>query len=259
MRPIWKGAISFGLINIPVNLVSAVKSSSLDLDMLDGNDHANIKFKRVNEQTGKEVPYEEIVRGYRMNGDYVILEEGDFETAAAKKSKMIEIHNFSDEKEISSIYYELPYYLEPDKSASKAYALLRDALHKEGKVAVATFVMRHRETLAVLKPLGKVIVLNRIRFAEEIKEFSSLNLPDLSEKKSKEMAMAIQLIKLQTEKFNITKYKDNYNQTLLGIIEDKYKGKKIKKPAKMRVVKTSSEDLMSMLKASLDEPRKKAG
>ena len=123
MRPIWTGSISFGLINIPVKLFSAVQESSLDLDMLDSKDHFNIKFKRVNEHTGKEIAYENIVKGYKLDSGYVILEDADFEAADAVKTKMIEIINFVDQQEIDSLYYEQPYYLEPDKAAMKAYAL----------------------------------------------------------------------------------------------------------------------------------------
>lgn len=258
MRPIWSGAISFGLINIPVKIFSAVKSSTLDLDMLDSHDHSNIRFRRVNESTGREVAYNDIVRGYKMDGQYVILEEEDFEAAAAKKSKVIEILSFCNEKDISSMYYEQPYYLQPDKSAAKAYALLRDALRVEGKVGVASFVLRNREALALLKPYEKAIVLNRIRFEEEIRDYNELDLPEISEKKSKEMEMARQLVKQQTEKFNISRYKDTYNKTLLNIVEQKFKGKKIRRPPKMKVVHAQKEDLMSLLKASLAEPGRKA-
>lgn len=258
MRPIWSGAISFGLINIPVKIFSAVKSSTLDLDMLDSHDHSNIRFKRVNESTGKEVPYNDIVRGYKMDDQYVILEEEDFEAAAAKKSKVIEILHFCNESDIDSIYYEQPYYLQPEKAAAKAYALLRDALRIEGKVGVTSFVLRNREALALLKPYGKVIVLNRIRFEEEIRDYNELDVPDISEKKTKEMEMAAQLVKQQTEKFDISRYRDTYNETLLNIIEQKFKGKKVRKPSKMRVVHAQKEDLMSLLKASLAEPGRKA-
>src|SRR5688572_17391741 len=127
MRPIWTGAISFGLVNIPVKLFSAVKESSLDLDMLDKRDHSNIKFKRVNETTGKEVAYADIARGYLYHDNYVILDEKDFENADAKKTKVIEIINFVKEAEIDSVYYEQPYYLQPEKSGEKAYAIIRDA------------------------------------------------------------------------------------------------------------------------------------
>ena len=169
MRPIWTGAITFGLINIPVKLFSAVHDSALDLDMLDSRDHSHIKFKRVNENTGKEVPYKEIVKAYLYHDKYVVLDADDFVAADAKKTKTIEILNFVNESEIDTMYYEQPYYLEPDKYGAKAYALLRDALAASGRVGVATFVMRNKEGLAVITPRDKAIVLNRIRFEEEIR------------------------------------------------------------------------------------------
>lgn len=250
MRPIWTGSISFGLINIPVKLFSAVQESSLDLDMLDSKDHSNIKFKRVNENTGKEVDYANIVKGYKLDDGYVILEAEDFEAADAIKTKMIEIINFVDEREIDSLYYEQPYYLEPDKAAMKAYALLRDALASSGKVGVTTFVLRNKEGLAILKPYKNVIVLNRIRFSQEIREPSELKLPPVSATKSKEMDMANKLIEQLTEEFNIEEYKDTYTAKLLKRIKAKSKGKKVTAP-KMKVVHKQSDDLMEMLKASL--------
>src|ERR1051325_11325471 len=143
MRSIWTGSISFGFINIPVKLYSAVQESSLDLDMLDSHDLSNIKFKRVNENTGKEVPFKEIVKGYMYNGQYVVLEPEDFEAADAVKSKLIEIVSFVNESEIQSIYFEKPYYIAPEKSGMKAYSILREALAESGKAGVATFVMRN--------------------------------------------------------------------------------------------------------------------
>jgi DNA end-binding protein Ku len=256
MRPIWTGSISFGLINIPVKLFSAVQESNLDLDMLDGKDHANIKYKKVNENTGKEVVHADIVKGYKVDDAYVILEDTDFEAADAEKTKMIEIINFADEKEIDSIYYEQPYYLEPDKAAQKAYALLRDALKSSGKVGVTTFVLRNKEGLAILKPYQNVIVLNRIRFVQEIRETTDLKLPAISKTKTKEMDMADKLIEQLTEKFDIAGYKDNYTAKLLKIIKDKAKGKKISTP-KMKVVHKQSDNLMEMLKASLENKKKK--
>jgi len=256
MRPIWTGSISFGLVNIPVKLFSAVQESNLDLDMLDSNDHSNIKFKRVNETTGKEVDYADIVKGFRVDDAYVILEDKDFEAADAEKTKTIEILNFTDEKEIDSIYYEQPYYLEPDKAAQKAYALLRDALRASGKVGVTTFVLRNKEGLAILKPYENVIVLNRIRFTQEIRETAELKLPPVSKTKTKEMDMADKLIEQLTEKFDIVKYKDTYSAKLLEIINEKSKGKKITEP-KMKVVHKQSDNLMEMLKASLDGKKSK--
>jgi len=256
MRPIWKGSISFGLINIPVKLFPAVQESSLNLDMLDSKDHSNIKFKRVNENTGKEVAYSKIVKGFKLDTGYVILEPEDFEAADAKKTKMIEIINFVEEQEIDSLYYEQPYYLEPEKASMKAYALLRDALSASGKVGVTTFVLRNKESLAILKPYKKVIVLNRIRFAQEIREPSELNLPPVSKTKTKEMDMANKLVSQLTEKFNIAKYKDTYTSKLMKRIKEKSKGKKIT-PPKMRVVKKGNDNLMDMLKASLEGKKRK--
>jgi len=256
-RSIWTGAISFGLINIPVKLYSAVQDSRLNLDILDSKDHSNIKFKRVNENTGKEVQYADIVKGYKVDDEYVVLEKEDFENADAKKTKTIEILNFVKEKEIDSIYYEQPYYLEPDKSGEKAYGLLRDALAESGKVGVTTFVMRNKEALAILKPHGKVIVLNRIRFEEEIRDVADIKTPEVSnvKAKSKEQVMAVKLIEQLTEKFDISKYGDTYTNKLLQIIKDKAKGKKVR-PRKMRVVHTKTDDLMAALQASLSNKRK---
>jgi DNA end-binding protein Ku len=257
MRPIWKGSISFGLINIPVKLFTAVQESSLDLDMLDSKDQSNIKFKRVNENTGKEIAYENIVKGYKLDSGYVILEDADFEAADAVKTKMIEILNFVNEQEIDSLYYEQPYYLEPEEPAMKAYALLRDALQLSGKVGVTTFVLRNKEGLAILKPYKNVIVLNRIRFSQEIREPSELKLPPVSKTKTKEMDMANKLVEQLTEKFNIEKYKDTYTAKLLKIIKEKSRGKKISVP-KMKVVHKQSDNLMDMLKASLSTKKSKS-
>jgi DNA end-binding protein Ku len=256
-RSIWTGSISFGLINIPVKLYAAVQESSLDLDMLDSKDHSNIKFKRVNENTGKEVPYKSIVKGFKLNDEYIILEAEDFENADAKKTKTIEILNFTKEDEIDSIYYEQPYYLEPDKSGEKAYGLLRDALASSQKVGVTSFVMRNKEALAILKPYDKVIVLNRIRFEEEIRNTKDLKVPVISKLKSKEQVMAVKLIDQLTEKFDISQYKDTYKHKLMKIIKEKAKGGKKPIPAKkMRVVHTKNDDLISALQASLSNKRK---
>jgi len=254
MRAIWTGSISFGLINIPIKIFSAVQESSLDMDMLDKKDHANIKFKRVNENTGKEVTYSNIVKGYKLEDKYVILEDEDFEAADAVKTKTIDIQSFAFEKEIESIYYEQPYYLEPDKGAMKAYGLLRDALEKSGKVGVTSFVLRNKESLAILKPYKNVILLNKIRFAQEIRETSELKVPAVAKRKTKEMDMATKLIDQLTEKFDISNFKDEYTAKLLKIIKNKAKGKKQAAP-KLKVVHKQSDDLMSMLKASLENKK----
>lgn len=226
--------------------------------MLDERDHSNIKYKRVNEHTGKEVANEHIVRGYLYNDDYVVLDDADLEAANAKKTKTIEILNFTKEEEIDSLYYEQPYYLEPDKSGAKAYSILRDALADSGKVGVTTFVMRNKEALAILKPYKKVIVLNRIRFEEELRDPGELNLPPLSKAKSKEEQMATKLVDQLTEKFNIKAYKDTYSAKLLKIIHEKAIGKRRQKSVpKPKIVHTKSDDLMAILKASLNDKKAK--
>jgi DNA end-binding protein Ku len=251
MRSIWTGAIGFGLVNIPVKLYSATETSSLDLDMLDKKTLSNIKFKRVSEKTGKEVPWNEIVKGYRLpNDNYVILTDKDFEAASPKKNKVIEISDFVKEDEIDSVYYEAPYYLEPEKSGVRAYALLREALRSTGKAGVASFVMRNRESLAILRASDKVIILNRIRFAEEIRDPGNLNLPAKTEVKPAELKMAVSLINQLTGKFDITSYKDTYSADLMKLIKARAKGKPVKE-VKMKVVHSKAEDLMSQLKASL--------
>ncbi len=194
MKPLWSGAIGFGLVNIPVKLLSATRASELDLDMLDKTDYSNIRFKRVNEKTGKEVDWKNIVKGYKYNEHYVILSAGDFELANSKKTKTIEISNFVNESEIDSIYYEIPYYIEPEKNGMRAYALLREALAKTHKAGLASFVMRNKEHLAILKSSENAIVLNRIRFDEEIRETSELSLPGKKEVKAPELEMAVTLI-----------------------------------------------------------------
>jgi DNA end-binding protein Ku len=256
MRSIWTGAIGFGLVNIPVKLYSATETSTLDLDMLDKKDHSNIRFLRVNEKTGKEVEWANIVKGYKMpNDEYVVLSDKDFEMASAKKTKTIEITDFVKESEIDSVYYETPYYIEPDKSGARAYALLREALAKTGKVGVASFVMRSKEGLAILRTSGDVIILNRIRFYEEIRDTKDLNLPPKTAVKANELKMAISLIDQLTHKFDISAYKDTYSAELMKLIHAKAKGKPIK-TTKLKVVHSKSQDLMDQLKASLTKRRK---
>jgi DNA end-binding protein Ku len=255
MRAIWSGAIGFGLVNIPVKLFSATQGSELDLDMLDKKDHANIKFQRVNANTGKEVAYENIVRGYKIDDRYVVVDKEDFEKASPEKTKIIEVAEFIDEKEIDSMYYETPYYLQPEKSGTKAYALLRDALKKTGKVGLGTFVLRNRESLVILKPLDDMLILNKIRFQQEIRDPEEIKVPSTASK-ANEIKMAIQLINQLTTDFDIARYKDTYTDKLLKLINAKAKGKKAAKTSPLRIVHSSSRDLMSQLKASLQTKRK---
>ncbi len=255
-RSLWTGAISFGLVNIPVKIFSAVEDSSLDLDMLDSKDHSGIKFMRVNAKTGKEVKYEDIVKGYMLKDKYVVLDPEDFISADSEKTQTIDIQNFVKESDIDSIYYEQPYYLEPDKSGIKPYGILRDALRKSQKVGIASFVFRNKEALAIIRPYDKIIVLNKIRFQEEIRETKEIKSPPAVPAKSAELTMALKLIDHLTSKFDISKFKDTYTEKLLKIIKAKAKGK-VSKPQKMKVVHTKSNDLMDALKASLGNKKRK--
>lgn len=255
MRSIWTGAIGFGLVNIPVKLFSAIQQSELDLDMLDKKDHSNIKFKRVNANTGREVTWENIVKGYKMEDRYVVLTDEDFEKASPEKNKIIEIAEFVDEADIDTIYYETPYYLQPEKNGTKAYALLRDALKKTGKVGLGTFVLRSKESLVLIKPYEDILVLNKIRFSEEIRDTADVKVPKASASAA-EMKMATQLINQLSQDFDITRYKDTYTAKLMKLIKDKAKGKKITK-SPLRVVHSRSRDLMSQLKASLEPASKR--
>jgi len=256
MQSIWTGSISFGLINIPIKLFTAVQDSSLDLDMLDSKDHSHIRFKRVNETTGQEVENADIVKGYLLNDNYIPLETNDFKAAAPEKTKTIQLINFTYENEIDSIYYEQPYYLEPEKEASAAYALLRDSLTVSGKVGVTSFVLRNKEILAILKPYKNVIVLNRIRFTQEIRGTSELKLPPVSKTKTREMDMANKLIEQLTEKFDIATFKDTYSAKLLEIVKEKSKGNKVT-PPKMKQTLPQSDNLLEMLKISLEKTKSK--
>lgn len=255
MKAIWSGAIGFGLVNIPIKLFSAVQASELDLDMLDKKDHANIKFRRVNEITGKEVEWANIVRAYNLNDKYVVLDEADFERAAPEKSKVIEITRFIDEQEVNSMYYEMPYYAEPEKNAAKAYGLLRDALKKSGKAALGSFVLRTKENLCLIKAEDNIIVVNRIRFAQEIRKPDGLKIPAASSKPA-ELKMATELINQLSGKFDISAYKDTYSEKLMKVIRAKSKGKLTAVP-QMKIVHSKSTDLMEQLKASLTSSRKK--
>jgi DNA end-binding protein Ku len=256
MRAIWSGAIGFGLVNIPVKLYSATQQSELDLDMLDKKDHANIKFQRVNANTGKVVPWENIGKGYKVDDRYVVLSNDDFEKASPEKNKIIGIEEFVDEKEIESIFFEVPYYLQPEKSGVKAYSLLKEALAKTGKVGLGTFVLRNRESLVLIKPYNDILILNKIRYLQEIRETGEIKVP-ASHPKPGELKMAIQLIEQLSGEFDISKYKDTYTDKLLKLIKAKAKGKKIA-PSHLRVVHSPSKDLMAQLKASLEPARKKA-
>lgn len=253
MKAIWSGSIGFGLVNIPVKMFSASSSGRIDFDMLDTHDHSNIRFMRVNEKTGKEVKWENIVKGYKLeNDEYVVLSDEDFLKAAAEKNALIEIKEFANEDAIDLLYYETPYYLVPEKNGEKAYALLCEALKKTKKVGVAVFVMRTKETLAILKAHDQAIILECLRFPDEIRSTKDLVLPAKTGIKDAELKMAMKLIEEGSGKFDISAYKNTYREQLMKVIQAKSKGIKIKTPH-LKVVQTKSKDLMSKLKASLKQ------
>lgn len=258
MRAIWSGAISFGLVTIPTKLYSGTQSNKLEFHLLREDDHCPIKFERVCRSDGKEVPFDNIVKGYEYEeGDYVVLSKEDFDKANVEKSSTIDIQDFVNESEVDSIFYEKPYFLAPDKNGEKSYALLRDALKTAKKVAVASFVMRSRENIGVIKPYGKLLVLNQLRYHDEIRDSGKLDLPDEKKAGDKELKMALALIDQMTAKFKPEDYADSYIEDLKRIIETKQKGKKPKakgkKPQTAKVV-----DIMSQLKKSIEENKKSA-
>src|ERR1700738_4028794 len=233
MKSIWKGSIAFGLVNIPIRLYAATESQGLASHMLYRKDLSRIRFQRIAESTGKEVSADEIVRGYEVDkNQYVILSDEELDEVAPEKSSVIEIQEFVDESEISSLYFDNPYYLEPDKSAGKAYALLRDALGKSRKVGISQFVLRNREHLCALKAMDEVLVLNALRFASEIRDTSDLSLPQKEKITQNELNLALQLVEGLTDKFDPKKYRDTYAEEVKKVIDAKAKGQKIKAPAK---------------------------
>jgi DNA end-binding protein Ku len=210
MRSIWTGAISFGLVNIPVKLYSAVQQQELDLDMLAKKDLSPIRYARINKSTGKEVDYKDIVKGFEYEkGQYVVVTDEDIKKASPEKSKSIDILDFVKEEDIDSMFFDKPYYLEPDKGAAKSYALLAKALSKAGKVGIARFMIRNRERIGALKVVDGMIVLNQLRYASEIRKPGELNIPSQEKVTQKEVELALKLIdQLTSDQFNAEEYKD---------------------------------------------------
>jgi len=257
MRSIWTGSIGFGLVNIPVRLYSATDESTLAFVTLDKNNHARIKYKKINETTGKDVKESDIIKGYKMGEGYVILDEADFKKATPEKYDHLEIVQFVNEKEIDAVYFEKPYYLEPEKSGVRAYALLRDALKKEGKAALGPLVYHKKEWVCLIKPFDEILVLHRLRFAQEIRDTGSLLVPQQTIK-AEALKMATSLINQLTKPFKPEQFTDEFAEKLLKVIEAKAQGKTTAfKPMKV-VHSTGTEDLMQKLKASLKTSTKKA-
>lgn len=257
-RGLWKGAISFGLVNVPVELFPAEKrSTELDLTMLDKRDLAPVGYKRYNKSTGEDVPWGEIVKGFEYeDGRYVVLSEEDFRRANVEASRTVDIVAFVDAKEIAPLYYETPYYLAPGRRGEKAYALLRDALEKAGKVGIATVVIRTRQYLAAVIPQGGLLVMNTLRYADEIRAPGELDL-DFSKVKvtGKELDLALRLIEDMEEKWEPGQYKDTYREDLLKRIEEKVKAgqtEELTAPAKEKAAAGAEViDLMALLRKSV--------
>ena len=259
MRAIWNGAIGFGLVNIPIKLYSATEESNLDLDMLDKEDLANIQFKRINAKTGKEVKYENIVKGYKLEDQYIVLTEEDFNEVSPEKSKILNIKQFVNIQEIDSAYFETSYFLEPQKNGEDAYRLLLNALIKTKMAGIGTFILREKEILCLVRPYeDKILMVNRMRYPEELRSFEDLKLPSAKKPQTEELKMAESLIKQLQTTFDPDKFKNTYNEDLMKIIEAKAKGKTKKTEAKEEV-STTATDLMAQLKASLEAGKMKAG
>ena len=254
MRSMWSGAISFGLIYIPVKLYDGTKSHTLDFDMLRKGDHCRIRYAKVCKETGEEVPYEQIVKGYQYRkGDYVIIEEDDFKRANVHKSQTIDIVGFVEAEAVDQKFLVKPYYMEPVKEAKKAYALLREALLTSGKAGIARYVMRTREHMALVKAEDTVLVLNQMRFADELRQSSELDLPQkgTSMISERELDMAVKLIEQLAEEWKPEQYKDTYYEDLKAIIQQKIEGK-VPEPVKPEPIPVAVTDLFSRLSQSLE-------
>jgi DNA end-binding protein Ku len=258
MRSLWRGAISFGLVNIPVRLYKASRDRELKFKLLHKKDLSEIRYARICKADGKEVPWDEVVKGYKWeDGDYVILADEDFEKANLKKTRTIDIIDFTEEEDIDTIYYETPYYLEPEKGATKAYVLLREALARSKKVAVGNYVFRQHEHLGVIKPHGDLLLLNQLRYDAEIVSPKKLTIPKKLPIHKNEIDMALDLIDKLTKPFHPEDYKDTYTKEIKAVIAKKAKGRRVTIKSEPVQKTPKVHDIMSMLKASLQEHKKK--
>jgi len=266
-RSMWKGAISFGLVHIPVELYPATSNNGLDLHMLDRRDFSPIGFKRYNKATGKEVSWDDIIKGYEYtDGEWVVLSDEDLRRANPEATQTIDILAFVDAGEVPLLYYDVPYYLAPGKGGDKVYALLRDTLKKVGKIGIANVVIRVKQHLAALHCVGNTIVMNTLRYADEIRDAGELKIPGKNAKTAisdKELKMAVALVEGMSEDWEPEQYHDTYREDVMAMIEKKVKAKQTKtitmpdpdeKPAKA----TNVIDLVSLLQASLGKKPGKA-
>jgi len=259
-RAIWSGSISFGLLNVPIKLYSAVSRKNVSFRELRESDGSRIRHKRVAEADGEEVPYEEIVKGYEISPEqYVVVTRDELEEIDPKKTRAIEIQDFVDLDDIDPIYFDHPYYLGPDKGAEKAYSLLVKAMSDAKKVAIARFVLRNRENLAAIRPADNVLAMATMRFADEVVAPDELGedvIPQDGRKLDKrEVDMAKQLIDSLTADFDPGKYRDEYREELLALIDRKAQGKAVVEPVSEEPKPTKAPDLMAALEESLASVR----
>jgi len=270
MRPIWKGQISFGLINIPIELYSAEKRKDMAFKLLDSRNKARVRYERINEETGEEVPWNEIVKAYELDKkNYVVLEDEDFKRAAIENTQTFEIEDFVSRDNLDCTYFEKPYYLVPTKNGQKGYVLLKEVLKETNKVAIGKVVIRTRQYLAALFAKDEVLVLDVLRFADEIRSIEELHIPEGGLKKfrisQKEFEMAQKLVDSMTVEWDPRKYRDDYRESLLKWIDKKARLGHIptpRKATKAAETGTNVVDFMDLLKKSLKhEPRtqRKAG
>ena len=235
-RAIWTGSISFGLLNVPVKLYSAVSKKSVSFRELRESDGSRVRHKRVAEADGEEVDYNDIVKGYEIAPDqYVVVTKDELDELNPKKTRAIEIQDFVDLDDIDPIYFDHPYYLGPDKGAERAYALLVKAMDEAHKVAIARFVLRNRESLAAIRPMDGVLTMATMRFADEVVtpgELEDVLGEEVEAPKKKELEMAKALIDSLTSDFDADQYRDEYREELLALIERKAKGEKIAAPGR---------------------------
>ena len=251
-RPIWSGSISFGLVNVPVKLFSATSPKEVRFHMLHDKDGARIQQKRVCSADGQEVPWEHIVKGFEISkGRYVTVAREELEAFNPRATKAIEIEDFVDLEQIDPIYYESTYYLVPDRGASKPYALLVEAMKKTGKVGVAKFVLRTKQYLCAVRPLGKALAVSTMLYADEVVSQDELEgLPE-SKPGERELKMAEQLIGSLESDFDIKKYKDDYREQVLALLERKAEGEEIVAAEPAEAPRGKVVNLMDALQKSL--------
>ncbi|MGZ9067763.1 MAG: non-homologous end joining protein Ku [Burkholderiales bacterium] len=223
-RALWKGAISFGLVHVPVSLYPASRTEGVSFDMIDKRDFAPVGYKRYNKKTGEEVSRENIVKGYEYEkGEYVVITDEDFKKANVEATQTVDIVAFVDAASVAPYFFDTPYYLEPGKRGEKGYTLLREILRRTGRIAIANVVIRSRQHLAAVVPLEHVLVMNTLRFANEIRPMTELSLPEAgaSGLSDKELAMAERLVDDMTEKWDPDRYKDTYTDDLMRRIESR--------------------------------------